>query len=759
MAKFIVTAPDGKEYEITAPEGATQEQILEYAQANFPQATTAAPDMRAGRGTNRASLPSQQVLPDVVWSRLSPERQEAFTRSILPAYARGEPSSGFTAGIEDLPVGAMQLGANIFSLLQSGELATDVNQAVREREAQIEQSRALAGRGGIDLARLGGGLVSPANIPVSRALSLLRPSTTRTGDLAQAGATGGVVGGLQPATGEDFFGDKATQVGVGVLFGSVTKGAIDLVGKIGSMAGGLTGRGRQDALRNYVNELAGEDRDAVIVALQNAKEFVTGSRPTVGEVLSDLPGAIDLVAKQAKIATQPGLRVKFEKRVSENQAARVRELQKIAGTADSRARLANRRDRETGRSREASLDQANVAGPIYTRLEKEIADGFNSLAAAQQTAGQVGSAARTQELIAAQGQPGWLTRGDIASDAAGRAAAYGQKAETIRSNIRLKQYQQESLEKHGFFPLRASDLVDNIDGLIRNSKSDMAKQVLQSTKTNILSRADENGIVNSRDLYENVRKTLNQDIEKLLGQGDQFASGGLPQQAAKSAADIKKVIDASLNKTSGGLWSKYLTDYQKYSQKLDRMEVGQYLLNKLQQPGAVEGEVGLKATRVGAFATGVESAASTIKKATGQPRAERLDQILSPKEVLSVSNVLKDLTREQQAMTQGRGPAMEGGIPNVSGIVPPWFSASITVLKSALSAAQERGNAKFNRDLSELLLEPQKMAQFMSSVPENQATTLGRVFYDLADNNNKRLLGSLFTIPATAQSVGQPEEF
>ena len=37
MAKFIVTAPDGKEYEITAPEGASQEEILAYAQAQFAQ--------------------------------------------------------------------------------------------------------------------------------------------------------------------------------------------------------------------------------------------------------------------------------------------------------------------------------------------------------------------------------------------------------------------------------------------------------------------------------------------------------------------------------------------------------------------------------------------------------------------------------------------------------------------------------------------------------------------------------------------------
>jgi len=35
MATFVVTAPNGKEYEINAPEGATQDQVLEYAKQNY----------------------------------------------------------------------------------------------------------------------------------------------------------------------------------------------------------------------------------------------------------------------------------------------------------------------------------------------------------------------------------------------------------------------------------------------------------------------------------------------------------------------------------------------------------------------------------------------------------------------------------------------------------------------------------------------------------------------------------------------------
>src|SRR3546814_20028313 len=38
MPNYQVTAPDGRKYRVTAPEGATQEQALAYAQQNYRQA-------------------------------------------------------------------------------------------------------------------------------------------------------------------------------------------------------------------------------------------------------------------------------------------------------------------------------------------------------------------------------------------------------------------------------------------------------------------------------------------------------------------------------------------------------------------------------------------------------------------------------------------------------------------------------------------------------------------------------------------------
>jgi hypothetical protein len=43
MGTFVVTSPDGKDYEITAPEGATEEQVLKYAQESFASSTKQTP--------------------------------------------------------------------------------------------------------------------------------------------------------------------------------------------------------------------------------------------------------------------------------------------------------------------------------------------------------------------------------------------------------------------------------------------------------------------------------------------------------------------------------------------------------------------------------------------------------------------------------------------------------------------------------------------------------------------------------------------
>jgi hypothetical protein len=688
-----------------------------------------------------------RALPSFIWDRLSPYGKEAYRRTFTPSYALGEPSSGFTAGLEDLPLGAAQLGANVFSLLQSGEPATEANRAMREREAQIEQSRALAGREGFDWARLGGGIASPTNIPVERGLRLLSSAEGGLVDtLRRTAGTGASVSALQPVAGEEFWKDKGTQAAVGAVLGPVAQTGVNAVVKLGSILTPTTKAGRQKAMAEALDSMLGPDKEEAIKALQNAKEFVTGSRPTVAEVLADLPGAVELVVKQAKLSQQPGLRSQFEKRTTENQAARVRELEKISGTEAQRQRVATVRDQRTGQLREQALGQADEA-----RLTLGVIDRQSNEEAARLIR-------QNRQLF-----PESIDVDERFADVLPTSPAELTKQIRARASA-LKSTQLQMLEQNGTFPIYAKDLIADINQRIELEGTDVGKAALRGIRDKIASKADENGILSSHDLYNNVRKTINQDIASLLSSGQQFASGGLDQQAAKAAGDIKKAIDASLNKTSSGLWSKYLTSYQQYSKKLDRMEVGKHLLDKLRQPGVEADSVGLRPDRVGAFAGAIENATATVSKATGKPRyavgEEGLRQVLTPRETQAVGNILKDLSREQAALTKGRrGAAQEAGVQDVSRFIPPWLSAGVSVVKQALSAARDKSNSKFNKELSALMLEPQQMAQFLSSMSSDQASIVGRLFYDMATPQNKTMLINLFTVPEPARAVGRPEEF
>ena len=63
MPRFEITSPDGRRFEITAPEGATQDQVLAYAQANFG-APPAPSQMAVADNAQYANAATQQPAPN-----------------------------------------------------------------------------------------------------------------------------------------------------------------------------------------------------------------------------------------------------------------------------------------------------------------------------------------------------------------------------------------------------------------------------------------------------------------------------------------------------------------------------------------------------------------------------------------------------------------------------------------------------------------------------------------------------------------------
>lgn len=89
MATFVVTAPNGKEYEITAPDNATQDQVLEYAKQNYQ------------------SLPETQAQP-------SPSMTDQLGRQLgLTGRAAIQGASAPINAVTDFLSGAYNVGANL----------------------------------------------------------------------------------------------------------------------------------------------------------------------------------------------------------------------------------------------------------------------------------------------------------------------------------------------------------------------------------------------------------------------------------------------------------------------------------------------------------------------------------------------------------------------------------------------------------------------------------------------------------------------
>lgn len=609
---------------------------------------------------------------------------------------------------------------------------------------------------GLDVAGFAGAVLSPFN---KLALGIGKNPVGRASAIgAQQGAIQAVEGADQMSAG-DFATNKALQAAVGGVLGAGFEVGIKGVDKLARSVRGLTGAGRERAVQEYLNSLAGPERDAVIKSLQDAKELVTGSRPTAAEALADIPTASELAALQQKVKTQfGGPNSAFAKREAEQQAAREKAITEIAGTPEQRKALAQRRDRETARMREDALRQTDVAGDIVGKLEREISDKAASYTSALQQKGKAETEAAIQQNLADTFTPvpgfprfpgRYTNMGQRAPEYKETGEAFGDVARQRKREIEFLKLQRDSLEQNGFYPLRAQDLIDKMDSAARGTQNDVVKQILRETADKIRSKADDNGIVSSRDMYENIRKELNRDIVAALTKaGKAPLQGGLEKQEAAVAGNIKKFIDAAFDKSSDGLWSKYLNTYSNYSRKIDRMRVGQELADSL--------KTSLDAEAAGAFSDAVNNAARTIKRAgTDIPRYERLNQLMTPTEISTINAVRADLLRKAKAADRAKGT---GAAPEVQegARLPQFLSATFTVMNNALDALQRGNKTEFNRRMTELMLDPPKMAEFMTkNIPQGKMNEFIKSLVAGMDDRTRQAFTSAFIVPSVGQALGE----
>lgn len=422
----------------------------------------------------------------------------------------------------------------------------DTRAKLAELEAMKQRGMAAEGKSGFDWYGLLGSAIPAAGI--AKATTTALPAVTSTlGKVGLGAAQGGAVAAATPSSGvtaEEYFPNKAAQVGSGAVVG----GAIPLVTAAGqkiydigkTLVEPFTESGRADILSRYQNKLIGEAPTAkqkVVDALMKAQELVPGSKPTAGEALAAIPEGTGLASHQRAVSKMEGISPPFVTRKAEQEAARRSVLVPIARNQGALEGEEAIRNTITGPMREQALLKANAG--TARQLAQEVPPAVIPSDALK----------TAMELHGVPPKP-LTTAAEL--NAHGVTDLTPLRADTITRSIRSTAAQPG---------LRASDVVT---------------KTLGDLKEKIAGLANEQGIVDSRDLYM-VRKEAGNLVKKYAEESknfDQRLTSGL-------VSNIQKSIDDAIEAAGGKGWKSYLGKYQELSQPINRMKAGQELEKSL----------------------------------------------------------------------------------------------------------------------------------------------------------------------------------
>lgn len=155
MATFVVTAPDGKEYEITAPEGATQEQVLAYAQQNYSKAQPQRSMLEeAGRQvglTARAGVTGLTAIPAMMADPLAAGINQLAGRKVMDLPSQGIQNLMTAVGVPAPETGlerAVQAGTAAMAGVPAQAALSGTSAALAPLRQNLPQQVVAAGAGG-----------------------------------------------------------------------------------------------------------------------------------------------------------------------------------------------------------------------------------------------------------------------------------------------------------------------------------------------------------------------------------------------------------------------------------------------------------------------------------------------------------------------------------------------------------------------------------------------------------------------------------
>lgn len=272
MPTYRITSPDGQEFEVTAPEGASQDQVLEYAKSQW------------AKGAAKSPAKPEAEIPGLGETML---------------IGTGRTMDRIGKGVQQLYYGAT--GNDEASAALKAQAADD-DAAYKP----LQEARPWA---------TGIGESLPAAIlPAGGAATLW-------GNAGRMALAGGIPGALE-------YGSLGERAGRGAI-GAASGAAVPVLGVAAKTATAfaepLVSMGRNTIAGRTLNRVAGDAAPDVIARLRGAKELVPGSMPTAAQVAES--GGISALERAAS-ASNPEA---YTRRAMEQSSARLNALRGVAG--------------------------------------------------------------------------------------------------------------------------------------------------------------------------------------------------------------------------------------------------------------------------------------------------------------------------------------------------------------------------------------------------------------------------------------------
>lgn len=362
-----------------------------------------------------------------------------------------------------------------------------------------------------------------------------------------------------------------------------------------------------------------------------------------------------------------------------------------------------------GAERGAARILAEAAGPKRAAIEAELAKNQVLVPGANPTAPEAAARAGSPEFAALQ---------RIASDH--RPSAYSDiaQAQVAARQAAVRQVGQTPADLKDAIKARKT-ASDPLYGAAREAGDVVDTTPIIAKITDTLKRNPGN-----RELVTelmNLRKGLT----------DKGAPRANAEQVSSALDGLKAAIAKEDNKFIGGVLSNFKDDiansipgyqaaqrtFSDLSKPVNEMQVGQQLERALGKPVG-EGE------RAGVFAQAMREGPQTIKKATGQPRFQELDEVLKPENLANVKSVLADLARKaefERLAPLGRAKAAEAAQPFGLPATGP-LNQRYMIFKTVLGRVSKGINEKTLDTMADALQVPANALKLLQKMPsEKQA--------------------------------------